>query len=245
MSDAGTTTPTGLEGLTPEQLAGLQVLQGQMTWIASQERAQGEAAGAKKLAEKLGMTVEEAVVKLKQLEGKSPEPPKPTGDQAQQQAQANAELERRLTALEQRSAELDQRETTLTEREVAVNQATQTTIKVGALTAPGMNMTPEQAQAASAMLQLPAGVTEFTPELAAASAQNLKTAFPALFPAAEASSEGQNGGGQPAQGAQGGAPGDTHTRGTQGTGGGSSTQSAEDRANARMLSRGHVKPAAS
>lgn len=244
MSDAGTTTPTGLEGLTPEQIAGLQGFQTQLTWIASQERAQGKQAGAKELAEKLGMTVEEAVAKLKTLEAKPPEPPKPTGDQAQQQAQANAELERRLTALEQRSKELDQREITLTEREVAVNQAAQTTIKVGALTAPGMGMTPEQAQAASAMLQLPAGVTEFTPELAAASAQNLKTAFPALFPAAETSSE-QNGGGQPAQGAQGGAPGDTHTRGTQGTGGGSSTQSATDRANARMLARGHVKPAAS
>lgn len=242
MSDAGTTTPTGLEGLTPEQIAGLQGFQTQLTWIASQERAQGKQAGAKELAEKLGMTVEEAVAKLKTLDAKPPEPPKPTGDQAQQQAQADAELERRLTALEQRSKELDQRETTLTEREVAVNQAAQTTIKVEALTA--LNMTPAQAQAASAMLQLPPGVTEFTPELAAASAQNLKTAFPALFPAAETSSE-QNGGGQPAQGAQGGAPGDTHTRGTQGMGGGSSTQSATDRANARMLARGHVKPATS
>jgi hypothetical protein len=238
MSDAGTTTPTGLEGLTPEQLAGLQQFQTQLTWIASQERAQGKQAGAKDLAEKLGMTVEEAVAKLKTLEGKPPEPPKPTGEQTQQQAQAAADLERRLTALEQRSAELDQRETTLTEREVAVNQAAQTTIKVEALTS--LNMTPAQAQAASAMLQLPPGVTEFTPELAAASAQNLKTAFPALFPAADASTD-QNGGGQTTSTGQGGAPGDTHTRGTQATGGGSSTQSADERANARLKSRGHVK----
>lgn len=226
-----------------EQLAALAPFQHQLTWVGSQEFARGAQAGAKQIAEQLGMTVEEAVTKLKEQAGSSQSAPQgqgqgQQGQQSQGQGQSNPDLERRISELEQRQTELNQRETKLTEREQQIKLAEQDGLRIAALEA--LKMTREQAESAKAMLQLPAGVTEMTPELAKASAEQLKMTFPGLFPEQNGNGD-QQGQGQPT--GQGGPPPSTHTPGTQGAASGAGgSQSADDRAKARLQSRGHVKP---
>lgn len=242
---AGTSLPP-----SHEQLAQLAPFQHQLTWVGSQEFARGQAQGAKTIAEQLGMSVEEAVSKLK---GQAPASASSqgTGQQGQNQnqqgqgQQSDPALERRIAELEQRQTTLDQRETQLSERETAIKAAEQDTLRVTALQALGLDG--NQALALKAMLQLPAGVTEMTPELAKASAEQLKTMFPALFPEQNGNGDQQAPAGQPASTQPtDGPPPNTHTPGTQaaasGSGGG---VSAGDRAKARLQSRGHVKPPAS
>jgi hypothetical protein len=206
--------------------------QNQLTWVGTEQFARGQQDGAKKIAEQLGMTVDEAVAKLK---GTQP----PDQSQQQQQGQSNPDLERRIAELEQRQTKLDEREGKLTTREAAIQLAEQDGLRITALEALGM--TRDQAQSAKAMLQLPQGVTEMTADLAKASAEQLKTTFPGLFPAQQENGQQQQGQSAGQQNA-GGPPPSTHTAGTQQPAGGGATVSAEDRAKSRLTARGHVKP---
>jgi hypothetical protein len=237
--------------LTPEQLAALQPFQNQLTWVATQERASGRAQGEKELTEKLGMTVDEAVKRLAALGQSGVSSQGQQQGQQQQQGQgqqANPELDKRLSDLDQRLSKLGELETRLTEREQQIEQreraATQDGIRVAALKTLGM--TDEQANVAKSMMPLPPGVSEMTPELAVASAHQLKDTFPSLFAPAQGGGAGGGNGGQQ-QGAAGGPPPDTHTRGTQtaASSGGAGAQSASDKAKQRLTSRGHLKPASS
>jgi hypothetical protein len=240
MSDPSTNPPAPTPGApTPpshEQLAGLAPFQNQLAWVGSEQFNRGVQQGAKNLTEKLGMTVEDAVEKLKALD----QPGQPTTQPpAGQQGQPSADLERRIADLEKKSSQLDQRETELNERESTIKTKEQDGLRVAALKELGM--TDAQATTAMSMLPLPTGVTELTSELAKASAAQLKETFPGLFVAPTPPTGGENGGGQPPAG---GPPPDTHTRGTgtQGAAGSGAGVSAEDRAKARLTSRGHVKP---
>lgn len=245
-SGQGQGTPPAPPGqLTAEQLEALKPFQSQLTWVASQQHAAGRAQGEKELTERLGMTVDQAVAALAQAsqgqQGQQQQGQQgqgqAQGQQGQQQPSFNPDLERRIIQLEETSKKLNEREAELSQRELALKTQEQDGIRVAALKSLGM--TDEQAAAAKAMMPLPPGVTEMTPELAKASADQLKSTFPTLFvpPAG-----GENGGQQ----STGGPPPDTHTRGTQtaSTGGGSG-QSAQERAKARLIARGHAKPASS
>lgn len=239
----------GQGGMSADQLAALQPFQNQLTWVGAQQFQSGKTQGEKELTEKLGMTVEEAVAKLKgQGQGQGQQ----TGQQSQQQGQqqqgqqgqpdpsqvqAMAELQRRMTELETKAGELDKRDKDLTQRETTIKTQEQDGLRVAALEQLGM--TNAQAQVAKSMMPLPSGVTELTPELAKASAEQLKATFPAMF----ASAEGGQQGGQQQAGGTGGPPVDTHTRGAQSAGSaGGNGQSADERAKARLVKRGHVKP---
>lgn len=244
MSDTSTNTPPPPPATPPtpshEQLAALVPFQNQLAWVGSEQYNRGIQQGAKDLVEKLGMTVEEAVEKLKAADQPPSAQQPPAG-----QGQPNADLERRVAELEQRAKGLDERETKLNERETTLKKQEQDGFRVAALKELGM--TDAQAATAKSMLPLPAGVTELTPELAKASAAQLKDTFPALFVPPPAGDGQQPGGGNGNSGGQpsaGGPPPDTHTRGTstQGAAGGGSGQSADDRAKARLASRGHVRP---
>lgn len=235
---AGTPVPASVVP-SHDQLAALGPFQNQLTWVGTEQFARGQQDGAKKIAEQLGMTVDEAVAKLK---GTQP----PVQDQGQQQqGQSNPDLERRIAELEQRQTKLDERESKLTTREAAIQVAEQDGLRITALEALGM--TRDQAQSAKAMLQLPQGVTEMTAELAKASAEQLKTMFPGLFPTQQGDGQQQQQQSQQTTGqpAAGGPPPSTHTAGTQQPAGGGATVSAEDRAKSRLTARGHVKPATS
>jgi hypothetical protein len=150
-----------LQGLSPEQLAGLDAFNRQQQYVGNQRYADGQAAVQRQLVEQTGLPLEQLVELARQHQA---------GQTAQQ-----SELDRKL-------AEIDERERKATERETLARTTHESMLKVGALTNLGLTQT--QAQAAVGMLnvQVPQG-QELSPELALAAAEQLRQTFPQMFPA--------------------------------------------------------------
>lgn len=214
--------PSPLDGMTPEQIAGLESFQRQINLVAANEKRDGARSIERQLVEELGMPL----------------------DQIKAAAKAHTDAETaRMTEAQRKLAEVEERERKAEAREAAAQATIDDMTKVSALVSLGMSQ--DQAQAAKGMLTLPDGPV--TVDGSKAAAENLKTLFPTLFPVetpADPNAPQPPAGQSPAAPAgQAPRPPDTHTRGTQSAGGGNG-QSAAERAQARFNTRKGKTPAA-
>lgn len=153
--------PQSLQGLSPEQLQGLEVFRRQLDYATQQSRGAGRNEIEKLIVEQTGLPMEQVLDVVRRAK----------------EAEAGQQTE-----LQRKMAEIDERERKAKEREEAARRTIEDMTKVSALV--DMGLSQAQAQAATGMLniQVPQG-QELTKELAMAAAEQLRQTFPQMFPA--------------------------------------------------------------